>query len=366
MSLRTATHLLVFLFALVAGLYYAGPFLIPVVFGGSIAMLMLPVDNWLQQKGTGKNVSAGLSLLLFAGIVFGIIALLSWQVKGLFDDMNNIEQKMTGIFGQTKHWIAQTLHIPVQKQTQIVKAQQDSGMSGAMSVLMSVPGAIMSGLTDVIIVLVYIFLFLRFRLHIKRFLIKIVPEDSRLNTLHIIHQASCVTQKYLSGMGAMIFCLWIMYGIGFSIVGLQHALFFAVLCGTLELVPFVGNITGTILTALFALVEGSTGMVIGVLVTYGLVQTFQTYFLEPLIVGRQVNVHPMFTIIVLVLGEMIWGIPGMILSIPLLGMIKIVCDHVPALQPYGYLIGEEEKGNDVGVFTKWNTRLRRWIGKDAG
>ncbi len=84
-------------------------------------------------------------------------------------------------------------------------------------------------------------------------------------------------------------------------------------------------------------------MVIGVIITYLFVQFIQTYLLEPLVVGHGVNINPLFTIMVLVAGELIWGLPGLVLAIPLLGMIKIICDHIEPLKPYGFLIGEEKK-----------------------
>ena len=144
-------------------------------------------------------------------------------------------------------------------------------------------------------------------------------------------------------MATMIVCLWILYGIGFSIVGIKHAIFFAILCGLLEIIPFVGNLTGTMLTMLMALTQGGGAtMVLGVLATYMVVQFVQTYLLEPLVVGAEVNINPLFTILVLVAGEMIWGIAGMVLAIPLLGVFKIISDHIPAMQPYGFLVGEEE------------------------
>ncbi|MFN2440951.1 MAG: AI-2E family transporter, partial [Chitinophagaceae bacterium] len=144
--------------------------------------------------------------------------------------------------------------------------------------------------------------------------------------------------------GLMILCLWIMYSIGFSIVGLKHAIFFAILCGLFEIVPFVGNFVGNMLAVLMAVTQGGgSEMVISILITYALVQFLQSYFLEPLVVGNGVNLNPLFTIIALVIGQLVWGIPGLVLAIPLLGIVKIVCDHIEVLQPYGYLMGLERK-----------------------
>lgn len=152
--------------------------------------------------------------------------------------------------------------------------------------------------------LIYVFLFISARRHFKRFILKLAGDQQEEKASMIMNEATGVAQKYLSGLAKMIVCLWIMYGIGFSIVGVENAFFFAILCGTLEIIPFVGNITGTTLTAMMALAQGGGGsMVIQVLITYGLVQFIQSYILQPLVVGKDVDVNPFFTIFVLIVGE---------------------------------------------------------------
>ena len=142
----------------------------------------------------------------------------------------------------------------------------------------------------------------------------------------------------------MIVGLWILYSVGFSIVGLKYAVFFAILCGLLEIIPFVGNLTGNLLAIIMVIIQGGGfGMILGVVITYAIVQFLQTYILEPLVVGAEVNINPLFTILVLVAGELVWGIAGMVMAIPLLGIIKIICDHIEPLKPYGFLIGREKK-----------------------
>ena len=108
--------------------------------------------------------------------------------------------------------------------------------------------------------------------------------------------------------------------------------------------PFIGNLIGNLLAVMMVLIQGGgMEMVIGVLITYFTVQALQSYLLEPLVVGAEVNINPLFTIIILVVGELLWGIPGMVLAIPLLGITKIICDHVESLKPFGYLIGSDKK-----------------------
>jgi predicted PurR-regulated permease PerM len=195
-----------------------------------------------------------------------------------------------------------------------------------------------------ILVIVYTFLLLSSRSHLKQFILMLVPNAELKETERVISDAGKVSQNYLTGLGIMIVSLWIMYGIAFSIIGVESAIFFAVLCGILEIVPFIGNLTGTGLTTLMVISQGgSNTMVLGVFITYMAIQLIQTYILEPLVVGAEVNINPLFTILVLVFMEIIWGIPGMILAIPMLGIIKIICDHIKALKPIAFLIGKQKR-----------------------
>jgi predicted PurR-regulated permease PerM len=286
-------------------------------------------------------------LLAAISLIIGIFA---WQVSDISGRSAEIQKNITEKVNQVREYATNTLGIPEQKQQQIIQQQQQSStgrLSGMISGFFSSFGSL---LTNFIIVMVYIFLFLMFRTHLQRFVLKLVPKDEQENANTIMHDVRLVAQKYLTGMAMMIACLWVMYSIGFSIVGVDNAIFFAIMCGLLEIVPFVGNLVGVGFTLLMTIAQGgSNTMIIGILITYGIVQFTQTYLLEPLVVGREISINPVFTIAGIVGGELLWGIPGMILALPLLGIIKIVCDHIEPLKPFGYLIGDDKKGESKGL-----------------
>lgn len=349
-----------FMILLFWALYHSQEIVVPFCFGGLFAMLLLPVSRKMESKGMGRGLSCFLSLLLFVLIIAGLFALLAWQITDLAKDLSGIEEQIKQYIARVQEYINATFGISPDEQKQMMEKQQQSGGSGISSAVMGFMSSFVSILVNIVLVLVYIFLLLYFRGQIKRFILKLVKPEDQEKTKTIITKASGVAQQYLTGMGMMIVALWIMYGIGFSIVGVKHAIFFAILCGMLEIVPFIGNITGTTLTIIVSLAQGGGGNVIlGILIVYMVVQFVQTYLLEPLVVGSEVNINPLFTILVLVVGETLWGIGGMVLAIPLLGIVKIICDHVDALKPYGYLIGEEKKKNDKGIAEK----IRKLFGK---
>jgi predicted PurR-regulated permease PerM len=339
-------RLLLFYILLVVALYYGKPFLVPVIIAALLSMLLLPVTEKLERKGWGKGLSITLSVFILLLIITIIVALLSWQISDLAKDAPNIEKNITERVQQVREKITGALGISPQKQQQIIKEQQQSGTSQLSGIISGAFTSIAGLLAHVILVFVYIFLFLYYRLHLKAFLLKIVSKEDQQNTKDIVQDCRKVVQKYLSGMATMIGCLWVMYSIGFTIVGVQNAFFFAVLCGLLEIVPFIGNLTGVTLTAIMSLAQGGdTTMLIGILITYAIVQFIQSYFLETLVVGRGVNINPLFTIAGLVIGELIWGIPGLVLAIPLVAISKIIFDHIQPLKPYGVLLGENKQNS---------------------
>ncbi|RZK41854.1 MAG: AI-2E family transporter [Pedobacter sp.] len=357
-KLQQSVYILLLFSLAFGGLYFAAPFLIPIVLSAVLSMLFIRLCNYFESKNISRAYASLYCILLFVLFIGVIITLLSLQLSSLSENLDAMKDRLTAMLDSLKQWINET--IGIKKSTQQKMISQGTSENSS-TVMLAFASGIMGILVNTILVLVYMYLFLTYRTHIKKFILKLVPNKENTNTDKVVHETGKVAQKYLSGLAAMIAVLWIMYGIGFTIVGVESAIFFAILCGLLEIIPFIGNLTGTSITILAVAAQGGDSkMIIGVIVTYFLVQFIQTYILEPLIVGEQVNINPLFTIMSIVLGEMIWGIAGMILAVPLLGMTKIICDHYPALQPYGFLLGPE---NPKKKKTSIIDTIKSWFGK---
>lgn len=336
-SLSSVIKKISIVFLVVLGLYYAQEFLIPLCIGGVLATVFLPFCNWIESKKVPKGIAVLLSLFGLLFIIFLLISLVGYQISELVADAEILKEKAIESGTKIQKFIFNTLNISIKEQDKILKSEQPS-YSNLMQTMLGSMASFMSG---IILMLVYFVFLLYYRNHIKKFLIQLVQKPQQEEMGEIIQSVAAVSQQYLIGLSKMIFLLWVMYGIGFSILGVENAIFFAVLCGILEIIPFVGNITGTILTVLFAAINGADSQVlIGIVIVYGIVQFIQGWILEPLIVGSQVKINSLFTILALVLGELLWGIAGIILAIPLTAMFKIICDHIEPMKAYGFLIGE--------------------------
>jgi predicted PurR-regulated permease PerM len=353
----SAIKKLLLLFLAVAGLYYAKAFLMPLATGAVLAALFLPFCKWMEEKKLAKGLAALVCVFTVLLLMASVVMLLKWQVSELTNDVGMLKQKGSEMLERMRDFISGNFGITAKKQEEMLKEQQDS----VGKIIPFMAGSVIYVLTTVILTLVYLFLLLYYRLHIREFILKLFPPAQRKEAELVIYNATNVSQQYMLGLAKMIFCLWVMYSIGFSIVGVKNAFFYAILCGLLEIVPYIGNITGNLIVILVSAVQGaSPGMLGGIVIVYATVQFLQGWVIEPLIVGPQVKINPMATIFALVLGELIWGIPGVVLAIPLTAMFKIVCDHVEPLKPYGFLIGEIKSEKKESALRK---KLESWFRK---
>jgi predicted PurR-regulated permease PerM len=337
---------LLLLFLLISGVYYGRSLLMPITIAAILAMLFLPLCRTLERT-IPRIIAAVICLLVLLLVVSGIGALLGWQILELTRDIHILKQSALRSIDILQDFINKNTGISIQSQLEVLKGQQSFLAQGVQNLASSIT----SYFTYFVLIIVYIFFMLYYRNHIRMFMISFSP-GSKNEMDKLIRTISRVSQQYLWGLFKMIVCLWIMYGIGFSIVGIKNALFFAILCGLLEIVPFIGNLTGTLITILVTIIHGgSFAMLTGLLATYGIVQFIQGWVLEPLIVGSQVKINPLFTIIALVIGELLWGIPGIFLAIPLMAMFKVTCDYIEPLKPYGLLIGEVKRNEENHIIS---------------
>lgn len=317
----------------------------PIAVGAVLSTLFIPVSNWLEKRiRMPRWLSVFFCLSSVLVFLSGVLALVGWQISGLAGDFEQMKILITEWLVKASAYLYEQFGLSPEQQADLINKQQ--------SKLTSLIQGIASSLTDVVstsaLILVFFVFLLYYRGHIKKFILMVADEEDRQDAERVLYTVSRVSNQYLLGLMKMIALLWVMYGIGFSLLGVKSALFFAVLCGLLEVVPYLGNLIGTSITLLIAFVNGASWMaLLGIAGVYGIVQFVQGWVLEPLIVGAQVKVNPLATILALLIGEFVWGISGVFLAIPVIAMLKIICDNVENLKPYGVLIGVTESSKSA-------------------
>ena len=355
------------------GLTKAKGFLIPITIASLLSMMLLPVVHKFEGWGISKGWSVFLSDILILAVVVGFTFLIANQVDQVAEDWPSIKKRLEPKIEQVQQYIQETFNISIQEQNQQIEEtlpgdqnenspdQQNKG--GSNSLIKKTASTILTFLGNFLLTFVYIFFFLYYRKKFNKSILKLIPAHRRKAASEVISQSSYIAQQYLVGRFLLILILAILYAVGFLIIGIKYALFTAIIAAALSLIPYIGNIIGGFLALGMAFLSGG-GIValIGVIVVFSIVQFIESYMLEPFVVGHKVDLNPVFTILSVVLGGAVWGTVGMIVAIPILGIVKVIFDNVKRLEPLGYALDErdlEEGSNWFQSFEEWFTRKIR-------
>lgn len=324
-------------------LFFGKPVFMPLAIAGMLVLVFMPLCKRLEARGCSITVSALICGFVFTSVIAGIICFVGWRLHHIAAEVSDIRRSVDTGMSELRHFLHDRFGMDTLRKSSPLPlpVQPDSdGINKAAQLLFS---GTLAFAINLLLVLVYMIMLLCLRHQVRIFILRMMPRQSRVRAQIVISRSASLVQHYLWGLAIIIFFLWIMYGISFSLIGVQGALFFAILCGLLEIVPFVGNITGSTLTCIMALSQGGGfKMVASIIIAYSIIQFLQFYIISPLVMRTQLSIRPLFTILVLFAGELLWDIPGMILAIPALGIFKIICDNVEQLQPLGTLLGENK------------------------
>jgi predicted PurR-regulated permease PerM len=158
-----------------------------------------------------------------------------------------------------------------------------------------------------------------------------------------------VAQQYLIGRLIAVFIMDVLYIIGFSIIGLKNGILLSAIAAIVTIIPYVGALIGGMIPFFMTIIDGYYDQSIALIVVVLIVNVIDHYFIEPYVVGGSVSISPLFTILILILGGVVWGIAGIILFLPLLGILKIVFESVEGLHPYAYLIGDQSETSSADI-----------------
>lgn len=168
LSLQRSVLILFLLFLVFGALYFAKPFLVPLAFGVVLSTLFYPLCKWLESKGISRGFASFICVLLFVSLIAGIITLLVWQLSGMAKEMTGIEENVTKLAEKIQTSFENLFGVTKEKQQQLIQKQQQSGSGKLGSVITAIMKSLGGFLVDTILTLVYIFLLLFFRTHLKK------------------------------------------------------------------------------------------------------------------------------------------------------------------------------------------------------
>ncbi|HXA02360.1 MAG TPA: AI-2E family transporter, partial [Cytophagaceae bacterium] len=311
------------------------------------------------EKKIPRGFAIMICLFIIIGIISGFLILFYSQIAILTSDLPLFKAKAAEIIRQIQSIIESHFHVSAADQTKWLQTNSSKAANFTGSLAQSFLLSLTGGFADLILVIIYFIFFLLLRERFKKFLLSIFKIEGHEKIIIIISKTQNLTRHYIAGLIIVVFLLGTMNAIGFLALGIKQAIFLGYLRGLLNIIPYVGAVIGTIFPMFSALVYNDSGAVLGVILVSVITQFIENNFLTPRIVGSNIKINALATIIVIIMGGMLWGLDGMILFLPLLGIAKIICDHVEELKPLGYLMGEDEEKKNSGIREKLKKIFQR-------
>lgn len=329
------------LIALITILYIAQGIIIPFVFALIIAILLNPVVNFFVKIRVNRILAISITLLLSVIIIAAFCLLMFSQISQFSESWPLLVEKFTLILNQSISSTAGYFNVnPENIHAWITKTQSEI-LNISSSAIAQTLVTVGSGLAAVLLIPIYVFLILFYQPLLLEFIRRLFKDQHQGDVTEIVTQTKTVIQRYLFGLVIETAIVATLDASALLILGVQYAILLGIIGALLNLIPYIGGLVAVALPMMIALAtKSSAWYAVYVLVIYYIIQLIDNNYIVPMIVASKVKINALFSIIVVLAGNMLWGIPGMFLSIPILAIIKLICDHIESLKPWGFLLGD--------------------------
>jgi len=316
--------------------------LIPFAFACLLAVFLLPVVNFLQLQKVPKVISIALSIILAIGIIAGVIYFLSSQIAGFMQDIPSIKQHLNDHFISIQNWIKEKFHVSFQEQNEYLNEQANKLKETGTGYISHTFFSITETAMLLILMPIYTFLLLFYKDHIRNFLFAVFKKEHTTGIKNVLSQTKLMIRSYMAGLLIEMAIVATANSAGLILLGIKYAIFFGVFAAVLNLIPYIGMFTATLFTVLVSLTTtDNTGNIIWIIIIFYSIHIVDVNFLMPRIVASRLRINALISILGVVIAGALTGISGLFLSIPVIAFIKIVCDEVEELKPWGLLMGDE-------------------------
>jgi predicted PurR-regulated permease PerM len=327
--------------------------LIPFAFAVLLTVLLLPIVTFFESKHLGKVLSILIAIFISVGFIVSIVYFLSSQIVSFIKDVPSIKQHLNQHFVDVQSWIKTKFNISFSEQNQYLYEQanklKESGTGYIKTTFFSITEAILL----LFLMPIYTFLLLYYRLHIRSFLFIVFKKEYNEDVQSVINKSKIMIHSYVVGLLIEMAIVAAANSTGLVIAGIKYGIFFGVLSAVLNIIPYIGMFTATLFTVLVTLTTSdNTSDILWVIVIFYGIHIIDTNFLVPRVVASRLRINALISILGVVIGGSLTGVSGLFLSVPAIAFIKIICDQVESLKPWGMLMGDDTSFSEKSTLYK--------------
>ncbi len=319
--------------------------LVPLAFAAFIAVLLNPLANRLQRLKIPRGISIALAMLVALLVLSAVFYFLSSQIIQFGDSLPMLKQKFGEISHDLKAWIQTTFGITLAKQNQMIQ----EALGNTQAIFGKTLGGLIGTLGIVFLLPVYVFFLLLYKPLILNFLYEVFAEENSEKVREVLSETKGAIQSYIVGLLIEMVIVAVMNSAALLLLGVKYAILIGSIGAILNLIPYLGGIIAIALPVLMATVtKDGYSTQLGVVIAYIVIQFIDNNILVPRIVSSKVQINALMSIVVVLLGNQLWGLSGMFLSIPFVAVLKIIFDRIDELKPWGKLLGDNVPTKRLG------------------
>lgn len=303
----------------------------PLFIGIIVAWLFDPFVKWLQKKGVRRlfgSILIYILLFVFIYLILGsIIPLLSEQVNELaktlpavFDSIQNFITKIFDKLGKIENFDAENMKLEVFRKIEEYGVAITKELP---TIMVSIVKTVFSGTGSILLGLIIGFYLLISFDNVSENLIALLPKRLRNDTRELTNEVNTVLRNFVKGALIDSLIVFAVSSLGFVVVGLKSPLLFGLFCGITNVIPYAGPYIGGAPAVIIGLSQGSTVGILTLIVVV-IVQLLEGNLLQPLIMSKTTKLHPVTIMLGLLLFGHFFGIIGMFISTPIIGVLKSV------------------------------------------
>ena len=312
--------------------------LVPLAFALLLAILLNPITNWLMQKKIPKIIAIAIAILIAFLILVAILFFFYSQLASFRTEIPMLKKKFAEMLAALQQWLQGSMGIPMAQQQQYVTSTKAS----IKPLIGATIGDLLGSLTATFLLPVYTFLLLYYKTILLNFLFEVFEDDHSKEVGIVIHETKGAIQSYMIGLLLEGLIVATLNAIALMILGVKYAILLGVIGAMVNVLPFIGGILSVLFPLIIATVtKDGYNTQIAIVISYIIIQFVDNHYLVPVIVASKVKINALISIVIVLLGNALWGIPGMFLSIPFIGVLKIIFDRIPEMKAWGRLLGTE-------------------------
>lgn len=308
-----------------------------------LAYVLNPAVNFLERKGFGRSL--GIVIILFGVLAFGVV-FAAFLYPIMADQVSKIGQRAPQAWRFLEQeafpWFSEVLNIDLPETWEQVVEDYGEEIRDAVPTIAERVGQwtgevvtqtqiILVSLFNLVMIPIFAFFFLRDFEHGKERMREFIPQGHYEFLIDRLRKMDLAVGRWFRGQIEVSLILAVLYAIGLGIVygvtghSVQSGVVLGLLTGFLNVIPYLGFAVGSILAFLVVLIDWTGwGALIGVAAAFAIIQTAESYYITPRVMGDKVGMKPVTVIIVILVGGHAAGLLGVVLAIPVAGAVKVL------------------------------------------